>query len=253
MLAEVLSDFPSNLSKELFVKLINEYREIKIAHYVQNHEQTLTKAGKFVEIVFQILSYIAFGEIPRNPNFKEISSKLEKEPSEKLHESLRVIIPRVAYTLYTIRSKRGAVHINDEVSPNFIDSTFVVASCNWILSEFLRIFLEKEHNEVLEIINGLSKVHLPLVEEISGELVVLRPEMTAKEQILILLFHKYPEFVSKKELKRWVKGKSQSRVNCALSELKKGSLIVEINGELKLTARGIEEAEKIQIRYYGAS
>lgn len=252
MLAEIISDLPENLNKDLFRRLIEEYQGLKTAYYTQNHELTLAKAGKFVEIVFQIVSDIAFGEVPKNPNFNKICKKLEELP-ENLHVSLRVIIPRVAKTLYTIRSKRGAVHINDEVSPNFIDSTFAVASCNWILSEFLRLFLKKEHEEVLEIVNSLSKVHLPLVEEISTELIILRPEMTAKQQILTLLFYQYPKITPKKELKKWVKGKSQRQIDRALAELKRDSFIVEVEKGLKLTTRGIEEAEKIQVNYYGAS
>jgi hypothetical protein len=195
---------------------------------------------------------VAFGTISKNPKINVLVDKLEKLPLERFPDSIRVIIPRVAKTAYTFRSKRGAVHINDEVSPNFIDSTFAVASCDWILGEFLRLFLKKEHNEVLEIINGLSKVHVPLVEEISDELVILRPEMTARDQVLTLLFHRHPRFVPKKELTRWVR-KSERQINRALSELKKDSYIVETKNGLRLTSRGIEEAEKIQIKYYGTS
>jgi len=249
MLIEILSDLPTTINKDLFKKLLEEYRGIKTAYYTQNYELVLAKAGKFVEITFQILSDIAFGEIPKKPNFNEICKRLEKIPEKDLHVSIRILIPRVALTLYTIRSKRGVVHINNEVSPNFIDSTFAVVSCDWVLSEFLRLYLKKEQAEVLEIINGISKIHIPLVEEISGELVILNPKMTAKEQILILLFQKYPNAVQRKDIKRWVKGKSTRQLNRALSDLEKESLVVETRDRIKLTSKGIKEAERVQIKY----
>jgi len=154
--------------------------------------------------------------------------------------------------LYTIRSKRGAVHINKEVSPNYIDCTFVVSSCNWILSELLRLFLTKKQEEVLRIINSISKINIPLVEEINGELVILEQKMTAKEQILILLQQKYPSLIQRSDLKKWVKGKSVRQINRALSDLINESLVFERKGELTLTAKGISEAEKVQIKHYGA-
>lgn len=250
MLAELLDDLPQAVNKELFRKLLDEYRGIKAAYYAQNYELTLTKAGKFVEITFQILSDIAFGEIPEKPNFNEICKRLERIPEKDLHVSMRILTPRVAISLYTIRSKRGAVHINNEVSPDFIDSTLAVTSCDWIISEFLRLYLTKEQKEVLRIINSIPKIHIPLVEEISGELVILNPEMTAKEQILILLLQRHPKPIQRKDVRRWVKGKSRRQTDRALSDLESESLIFETQDGVTLTSKGIVEAEKVQIKYY---
>jgi hypothetical protein len=251
MLTELLDDLSENVNKKLFRELIDEYRGIKSAYYSQNYELVLAKAGKFVEITFQLLSDIAFNEIPEKPDFDKIFRKLENIPEKDMHTSIRILIPRVALTVYTIRSKRGAVHINKEVSPNYIDCTFVVSSCDWILSELLRILLAKDHDEILRIINGISKIHIPIVEEIKGEPVILEPKMTAKEQILILLLQKYPNFVQRTDLKAWVKGKSVRQINRALSDLIGNSLIFENREGLTLTAKGILEAEKVQIKYYG--
>jgi len=250
MLVKLLDDLPQTVNKELFRKLLDEYRGIKAAYYAQNYELTLAKAGKFVEITFQLLSDIAFGEIPEKPEFNKICKRLESAPTRSLHESIRILIPRVALTLYTIRSKRGAVHINTEVSPNYIDCTFAMASCNWIVSEFLRLYLTKEQKEVLRIINSISKIHVPIVEEISGELVILNPEMTAKDQILILLLQRCPNPIQRKDFRRWVKGKSIRQINRALSDLENESLVFETQDGVTLTSKGMVEAEKVQIKYY---
>jgi len=135
------------------------------------------------------------------------------------------------------------------VSPNYIDCTFAVASCDWILSEFLRLYLNKEQNEVLRVINSISKIHLPMVEEINGELVILNTKMTAKEQILVLLHQKYPVPVQRNDLKRWVKGKSTRQINRALSDVGRESLIYETQDGIILTSKGVAEAERILIKY----
>lgn len=249
MLTELIDNLSERVNKQLFNELIEEYKGIKTAYYSQNYELTLTKAGKFVEITFQLLSDIAFDKIPDDPNFNEIFRKLENIPEKDEHVSVRILIPRVALTLYTIRSKRGAVHINKEISPNYIDCTLAVSSCDWILSELLRLFLVKDQEEILRIINSISKVHVPLIEEIKGELVILNPKMTAKEQILILLFQKYPDFVQRSELRKWVKGKSIRQINYALSGLIDDSFVFETKDGLTLTAQGISEVEEVQVKY----
>ena len=248
---DILSNLSEKINKELFYIFLNEFREMKEAYYVQNYELVLTKAGKLVELTFQILSDLAFGEIPRQPNINQLIRRLESdERAKELNDSLRLIIPRVAYTLYTLRSKRGAVHVNHEVSPNFIDSTLAISMCSWILSEFLRLFLKSTEIDVLELINTISKINnIPLVEEINGYSVILKPEMTAEEQILIILYFKHPKTVSRKDLNTWVK-KSKARISQAIRHLLNNSSIIKVDkGMYRLTTKGLAEAQEIILKY----
>jgi predicted transcriptional regulator len=114
------------------------------------------------------------------------------------------------------------------------------------------LYLTKEQKEVLRIINSISKIHVPIVEEISGELVILNPKMTAKEQILILLLQRHPNPIQRKDIRRWVKGKSTRQINRALSDLESESLVFETQDGVTLTSKGIVEVEKVQIKYYEA-
>lgn len=250
MLAEVLDKLPEEIDNELFRNLIEEYKGVKSAYYSQNHELTLTRAGKFVEVVFQLLSNIAFDKTPERPNFNNLFNKLEGIPEKDKHVSIRVIIPRAALTLYTLRSKRGATHINNKASPSFIDCTLAISICDWITSEFLRLYLVEDQSKVLQTINSISKLNIPLIEEIDGELIILNKNMIAKEQILTFLFQKYPDYVQRSELRKWVKNKSLRQINRAISELSNDSFIFEGKNGLKLTTNGINDAEKIQIKYH---
>jgi len=247
---DILNNLSEEVSKELFHRFLKEFREMKEAYYVQNYEHVLTKAGKLVELTFQILSNLAFGKIPKQPNINQLIQKLESdEKAKKLNDSLRLIVPRIAYSLYTLRSKRGAVHVNHEVSPNFIDSALAVSMCSWILSEFLRLFLKTD--DVLELINTISKINnIPLIEEIDGYSVILKPEMTAKEQILLILYSKHPKVVLRKDLNVWVK-KSKARISLAIKDLLSQSSIVEVNkGMYKLTTKGLAKAQEIVLKYH---
>jgi len=248
---DILSNLSEEINKEIFHRFLNEFREMKEAYYVQNYELVLTKAGKLVELTFQILSDLAFGENPKQPNINQLIRRLESdERAKKLDDSLRLIVPRVAYALYTIRSKRGAVHVNHEVSPNFIDSTLAISMCSWILSEFLRLFLKSTEIDVLELINTISKINnIPLIEEIDDCPVILKPEMTAEEQILIILYSKHPKTVSRKDLNTWVK-KSKTRINQAIRRLLDNSSIIKVDkGMYRLTTKGLAEAQEIILKY----
>ena len=115
---------------------------------------------------------------------------------------------------------------------------------------FLRLFLKSTEINVLELINTISKINnIPLIEEIDGHPVILKPEMTAEEQILIILYSKHPKTVSRKDLNTWIK-KSKTRINQAIRRLLNNSSIIKVNkGMYRLTTKGLAEAQEIILKY----
>lgn len=249
MLTSITDELSDSLDKTLVQGLFKEYKDIRISFHIQNYELTLTKLGKFVEIVFQLLSFVAYGEIPVHPKFNYLSAKLEQIPETKQPVAIRILIPRTCLMLYSIRSKRGAVHNNHETSTGYIDSRLALAGCNWILSEILRIYLKREANEVQGIIDSISKIPLSLVEEIDGHVIILEPRMSVKEQALILLHHEYPYSIPSKEIRNRIKGKSTTQLSTVLKKLSDGAFIHKNDRGYTLTIKGISEAEKIYAKY----
>ena len=60
------------------------------------------------------------------------------EQSYNSGEEYRIIIPRVLYSMYCIRNKRGMIHINN-INPNRVDALYLINSSKWILSEIIRL------------------------------------------------------------------------------------------------------------------
>lgn len=249
MLNSIIDELPDDLNKTLVRDLFQEYKEIKISFHIQNYELTLTKLGKFIETIFQLLSAVAFGETPTHPNFNELSKKLENIPETNQPVAVRILIPRIGLMLYAIRSKRGAVHKNHETSTGYIDSQLALAGCNWIISEFLRIYLKRETSEVQRIIDSISKIPHSLIEEIDGDIIILEPKMSLKEQVLILLHHEYPSSVSNNVIRSRIKGKSLTHLSEILKKLINGAFIHKTDPGYILTVKGISEAEKIYGKY----
>lgn len=249
MLNSIVDELPDDLDKTLIRDLFQEYKEIKISFHIQNYELTLTKLGKFVETTFQLLSTVAFSETPTQPKLNELSKKLENIPGANQPVAVRVLIPRVCLMLYAIRSKRGAVHKNHETSTGYIDSQLALAGCNWIISELLRIYLKREPTEVQRIIDSISKIPHSLIEEIDGDVIILEPKMSLKEQVLILLHHEYPSPIPNNVIRSRIKGKSLTHLSEILKKLVRDAFVHKTDQGYTLTIKGISEAEKIYGKY----
>lgn len=250
MLNSIVDELPDDLDKTLIRDLFQEYKDIKISFHIQNYELTLTKLGKFVETTFQLLSTVAFSETPTHPKLNELSKKLKNIPEANQPVAVRVLIPKVCLMLYAIRSKRGAVHKNHEASTGYIDSQLALAGSNWVISELLRIYLKREAAEVQLIIDGISKIPHTLLEEINGDVIILEPKMSLKEQVLILLHHKYPSSISNNVIKSQIKGKGLTHLSETLKKLVNDAFIHKTDQSYTLTVKGISEAEKIYGKYH---
>lgn len=54
--------------------------------------------------------------------------------------SFQILIPRLLPALYEIRNNRNVGHVGGDVDPNFMDSTAVLGTANWIMAELVRVF-----------------------------------------------------------------------------------------------------------------
>jgi len=238
----------ANLATVIDINLVNdlldEYKEIKNFYFSGQHEHAINKSGKYVETVFQILKYILSGELIKNPNINNISKELEKIPKGTIPESIRIIIPRSANAMYTIRSRRGAAHKSHDISPNNIDSEFVISICDWILAEFLRLYHNSDIIEVTKIVNCLVKKKIPIIEEFGDDLCILSDDFSNKEEILLVLYHYYPETVSNNFLTQATKGYPQ-KTAINLKNAENERLVYRKDKKNILTRLGLEKVENL--------
>jgi len=240
---EILS---SRLGADLVESLLEHYKELKQKFFLSQYEPSQLNCAKFGEVVMRILEYITTGNytsFDKTVSLDTLAKKLEQLPQDQFSDSIRIHIPRILRATYDIRSKRGVAHIG-EITPNLMDATFVISACDWILAEFIRLYHTGDPNEAQTIINSIVERKIPIIEEFGDNLKVLNPALSVADKILLILYKKYPNYVSTSNLKQWIKTKSLSHITTVLRQLDDDARVCRNEKENIITRKGIEYVER---------
>ena len=105
--------------------------------------------------------------------------------------------------LATVRNKRGVGHAGGDVSPNHMDSQFVLAGAKWVLAELVRLFHGLSVQEAGRIVEAVTVREVPIVWDAGRVRRVLRT-MSKRDASLLLLLSEHPAALSADTLVRWV-------------------------------------------------
>jgi hypothetical protein len=83
----------------------------------------------------------------------------------------------------------AAVHISPTYTANAMDAMLVVHAGKWLLAEVLRLAWNKDRTVVAAVIEQLVQLETALVHELDGRPLVLAKDVSAPEEVLLLLFH----------------------------------------------------------------
>lgn len=181
----IVANLSSAIDPSVVEDLVSSY-EILVSEYRKGDRAgCLTEAGKFVEHTFRAAEYLRTGTAP-----KEIKSPAavvkQLEANTTLPDSLRLLLPRIAYAMiYDIRSKRGAVHVK-EINPQHIDAALAVQAASWVIAELIRLYHSSAEENVSEAMANLMRSRIPYIEEFGGEIVVTR-DFSCEIELLLLL------------------------------------------------------------------
>lgn len=235
------------LDEQLFEELVEEHLALQRAFLRKDNEKTLVKTGKFCETAYQLLDELTTGSYSASPSFNELKEQLEQLDSDEHSDGIRILIPRLGKAVYDFRSRRGAVH-KAEMDPLFMDAHLAVQITRWILAEFLREFGDYEGDgEMLEMqIEHITTESIPLVEEFeNGDVKVLINSGTPKEDVLLILYHFYPERVSNNQLDDFIPNYDRQKVLANLNNAAKRDKYVHRSDEgAKLTIKGKRYVEE---------
>ncbi len=223
------------------------------SHSIQKFEQgdwehSLTQAGKFVEVIIKAIWQVNGGAMPQKEKEFQVgkySQKIMKTPKEKIHDGLRIQIPRACIFLYDITSNRGARHDSNEYDPNEMDATTAVGLCSWILAELLRFCIkDASSNQVHSIIQSIIKKRYPDFEEIDGRIYVNGSKhKSVTECAILILYKKHPHRLSKSALIDDITRNGYKKSSINFSRL---SPFVDKNNEgILLRSSGMQKAEKL--------
>lgn len=245
--SEILSEIEDSvLDEKLFEELLEEHDGIRKAFNRKDYEKTLLKTGKFCETTYQLLQEIKDGDHDQQPNRVQLTKDLENLPSNDYPESVRILIPRVANSMYDFRNKRGGAHISP-IDPQYIDAHLTVQGSRWIIAELLRVYgdCDVEVETLKSQVQHLATRSLPLVEEFeNGDVMVLAETDSCKEDILMILYHFYPDRVTNDELAEIISEESRQNVLTSVNQLYKNKNYVHRNDSgAKLTQKGRRHVE----------
>lgn len=233
----LIAKFPAKKVDEILYHYNILRREARLDHW----EPCLVNGGKFVEAVLKCFHYLNSGN--EVDSIKRADDEIRLlEQATHLSDFERLTIPRSLRLMYEFRNKRGGAH-NSSFDPIKTDCALVVAVSNWVMEELTRLYLTNDAIAAQKLVESLLVKDIPLVEEIDGDRLVLRPGLSARIQLEILLYREFPERCATKDLIRWVHDHSVENIRVTLRGLKQKNLVHETDDGWKLTESGMHEAE----------
>jgi hypothetical protein len=204
--AQALASIPAGLREPLLA----EYRSIVQNYLERRWSPSELSGGRFCEIVFTILEGHAKGTYAAAPykptNF--VGSCRALEGNAQVPRSFQILIPRLLPALYEIRNNRGVGHVGGDVDPNYMDAAAVLSMANWVMAELVRVLHGTAIEEAQAVVDGLAERRVPLLWQSPTVKRVLDPELSLKDQLLLLI-NSEPTGVALSDLLSWSGYKSR--------------------------------------------
>lgn len=206
---------------ELVDSLLGSYEELTGNFVRAKLRPSQVEGGRFCEAVIRMLQYETTGRytpIGTPLHLDTEITTLANLPKADYVESIRLHIPRTVRVIYDTRTKRDSAHLG-KISPNLMDATLVLNCCKWILAELFRMKFQIPVDEAQQIIDSLVEKEIPVIQDFAGFPVILNPQLSARERILVLLYNRGEEGATRQELSSWLPPKMQNQLTVNLSRL----------------------------------
>jgi len=240
MLDDVKAELVAHIDARILDEILGHYTILKTSFRLQDWEKCLLRGGKFGEAVMKAIHFIRTGKAIRQVSVDSEISEVCKRSD--LHDAIRLLIPRAIRVLYDHRSKRGGAH--GSFDPNAMDCTVVVAIADWVLSELVRLYCIADPDRAMKFAIGISSKSIPVVERIEGDYVVLHKGSSARQEIALILYSRYPERSTIDQLRKWVPNYSAANISSSLSNMRKAKLVHRNADGITLTTAGIQAVEE---------
>lgn len=243
MINRIKKQLSASIAPVLVDAIISAYSELKQNYYLGKHKPSELDAGHFAEVAIRVLQHITTPDHSFTPlgrrleNLDREIARFAQLPEASFHESIRLHIPRAIYAMYGIRSRRGVAHVGGDVNPNLIDSSLVIAICDWILTELIRLCYTSSLQDAQKLVDSLVERKIPLVQDFDGFLKVLSPNISIANKALVLLYHKGVEGAFFEDLLAWIKTRP-SYLNGVLQKLDNEAMIHYAGDRCLITRMG---------------
>lgn len=208
MISGIRRQLEITFNKELIERLFESYQLAYDNFYRSKCRPCCFECGRFSEVALRMLQEVTIGVyIPLGkpiPKFSNEVLKLEKADKSKFPQSLRIQIPRILQVIHDVRNKRDVGHVGGDVDANYSDATLSLTACNWVLTEFLRIYYTSDIKTAQELVNSIVKIRIPLIQDFNGFLKLLKPNLSLPKKILAFLYFRGTQGATVNELHKWL-------------------------------------------------
>lgn len=221
------------------------YREIESHHALGRWKTSELDAGHFVEAVRRLLDKQFSGtSTPFNAQLPKFTDQVLKQYEQHPgHESYRMLIPQALKAIYSIRNKRGVGHVG-EVSPNRMDSTYLLQTSKWVLGEIVRLNSKASIGETEKLVTAIAERRVDGLWKDAGTKRVLNTKLETSEQVLVLLYDESP--CSAEKLQEYATYKNQTNFRKILKRLDDKRLVnLRPDGNCYLLPPGLKQAETL--------
>jgi hypothetical protein len=230
---------------QLAEHIIETFKEVEKNFHLKSWKTSSLDAGHFVEAVRRFIELKLFGQyIPINKPLPNLNDKcLNSYLNKQGEDSYRIHIPRLLFTIYGIRNKRGIGHISS-IKPNRIDSSLILSSCKWVLAEIIRLNSKLPIEDTEVLIDEIIERNVEGIWEVGETTRILEDGLNLKEKILYLLYNK--KSLKDIEIQSITEYSNITYLKKTLKEFHKKRLIeYKDDGECILSPKGSIEAENI--------
>lgn len=221
----LLSDLAKRLDADLTDRLLTEYISQEKRYVLRDWEPATLDGGQFVEAAARLVYHVDSGNLNRRKKVDDCLGYVEDPEHRNRHSfpdrKSAGHICKVLRTIYKFRSDRGAVHIDPVYTANQLDARLVIDNSRWVLSEMLRLFWSGDRKQVARAIREILRYEIPAVGRFDEQLLVQRSDVTADEEILLLLRESGESGLTREQLGRFVR-KTAGRVTQAIQLLEQG-------------------------------
>lgn len=182
--------------------LVDEFVSSERRFIQRDWEPSQLDGGQFAEIAARILYHADSGNLNIGRSFDDCIKYIEN--ASVAHALLprqdALHLSKVLRTIYKFRSQRGAVHISPNYTPNHMDSKLIIECVRWSMNEILRIFWNGDREAVAKTIRELIQFDVPSIGRFEDILIVQRVDLSAEEEIVLLLHYAGEVGFTRKEL-----------------------------------------------------
>ena len=235
----------TKFSSELVDALLDAYIEVVTNYRIEKWKPSELDAGHFVEIARRIIETELFGSsrslCESLGSFNQ--QVLNRYESASGDESYRILMPRVLFSIYCVRNKRGVGHISS-ISPNKLDATYILNSVKWVLAELVRLSGASNPDEAYEVANFILERDVDLIWDDGESFMILDKKLKADQKVLLSLYKR--DRVDLGELQTLVEYKNKTNFRKVCEKLRSEKQIdITANHICKLSPLGIKSAEAI--------